>query len=326
MLFNRYTYTLKSLLVAAMMVSTVVPQNLRVELGKRSEAIPKICESIVPASLDDIPALIREVDCRGAGDMLIEYTYETKSIKRQKDKKGLIKEESITYEVYIPTLKEGTQTRGVLLEIAHNGVPVAEKDLQKERQKAGERLEKEDKKIAEKPSAAPKPETIQVKGMTPIGTYGGMSTNRSMLGVRKAGATLRAQTFLRSCDFRLIRRAQSDGRDVLVLGFTPRPDSTFSDNEKYIAQLVGEVWIDVADRIVTKVIGWPSGTNSGDQSADRPPAIHVEMVRLPTGVWLPGLSRINGLDYPKLFDNIVTDSSIIASEYKRFVTDVKRTN
>src|SRR5258708_11568905 len=54
-------------------------------------------------------------NCKGAGDMLIEYTYETKVTKRDKDKKGQIKEESTTYEVYIPTLKGAMRAKGILL-------------------------------------------------------------------------------------------------------------------------------------------------------------------------------------------------------------------
>src|SRR5258708_7373909 len=107
MLINRCTYVFKSILLIALVALTVAPQNLRVDVGKRSEAIPKACESIVPASLEDLPALVREVNCRGAGDMLVEYTYTTKVTSRSTDKKGLIKEESTIYEVYIPTLKEG---------------------------------------------------------------------------------------------------------------------------------------------------------------------------------------------------------------------------
>jgi hypothetical protein len=322
MLINRSAYFVKIILLIALIAVTVMPQNLRVYVGKRSEAVPKACESIVPASVDDVPALIREVNCRGAGDMLVEYTYTTTVTSRSKDKKGLIKEESTTYEVYIPALKEGMRAMGILLETAHNGVPVAEKTLEKERLKAGERLEKEDKKITEKTPPEPKTETAAINGMTPIGMYTSMGSSRSVLGVRRGGATLRVQTFLEACDLKFLRRGQSDGRDVLIFSFTPRPNIPFDTNEKYVARLAGEIWIDVTDHIVSRLTGWPA--NMG-QSSDKPPAIHTEMVRLPTGVWLPGVFRINGLDYPNLFDNISGDTNISYSEYKRFVTDVKRT-
>jgi hypothetical protein len=45
--------------------------------------------------------------------MLTEYTYVMTSVGRSKDKKGQTKEESTTYEVFIPTLKGGTRGKGV---------------------------------------------------------------------------------------------------------------------------------------------------------------------------------------------------------------------
>jgi hypothetical protein len=47
------------------------------------------------------------------------------------------------------------------------------------------------------------------------------------------------------------------------------------------------------------------------------------MVRLPAGVWLPFETRINGTDYPGLFDHIAFYSTLTFSEYKRFATEVK---
>src|SRR5438105_15772576 len=108
----------KAILFVVISGSSVIAQNVRVEVGKRATAVPKICESVTPAAIDpqvDIPALVKEADCKGAGDMLVEYTYVMQFAKREKDKKGQIKEETTTYEVYIPTLKGGTHTRGVLL-------------------------------------------------------------------------------------------------------------------------------------------------------------------------------------------------------------------
>ena len=329
MLYSPCTHIVTSVFLLTVMTSTVIPQNLKVDIGKRTVVIPKVCEAVIPASPEDIPELIKEVDCRGAGDMLVEYTYETKVITRSKDKKGAVKEESTTYEVYIPTLKEGMRARGILLETARNGVPVPEKELEKERQKAGEKLEKEDSKAAEQPDQEPKTDAAPIKGptkgMIPIGMYTRMGTSHSVMGIKKSGTRLSVATVLRTCDFKFLRRAQNEGRDVLVFSFTPRANVQFGADEKYIAQLVGEIWIDAADHIVSKLTGWPVNAANGSESGERPPAVYAEMLRLPSGVWLPLASRINGLDYPKLFNGMVDDTSMTHREYKQFVTDVKRT-
>jgi len=80
---------------------------------------------------------------------------------------------------------------------------------------------------------------------------------------------------------------------------------------------------------VTRLTGWPSlsaNTNPFNPSlkpVETPPAVYVEMMRLPEGVWLPRVVRINGADYQKLFDGITSDSLSTFSNYVRFSTEIK---
>ena len=156
------------------------------------------------------------------------------------------------------------------------------------------------------------------------------TTNNHSSFRSKGSAALAIHTFLKNCNLTLVRREQHDGREALVFTFAPRPDAEFKDNEKYIAQLNGEIWIDAQDRIVTRLAGWPSlnaspatPANQPQPSAERPPAVYVEMMRLPEGVWLPHLVRINGADYQKLFDGITSDSTSTFSNNIRFSTEIK---
>jgi len=317
------------LLITSFCCLPIAAQNASVSIGKQVSRIPKACEAVVPAAIEgtlDIPALVKEAYCKGAGDMMIEYSYVLNSATRSKDKKGQVKEESTTYEVFIPTLKSGTHAKGILVVTSRNGVPVPAAELEKSRMEAGQRLEKaEEKNARETPSA---PETNpNVKGMLPLGMYARTASNRSSLG-KSGSAGLAIQTFLKTCELSLARRDQRDGREMLVFNFTPRPDAQFADNEKYIAQLSGEIWIDTQDRIVTRLIGWPSLTDTNPLNpsltpVERPPAVYVEMMRLPEGVWLPQVVRINGADYQKLFDGITKESLSTFSNYIRFSTEVK---
>ena len=185
----------------------------------------------------------------------------------------------------------------------------------------------EEKNARETPTAA---ETDpNVKGMLPLGMYTHSTSNHSSL-TSKGSAALAIHTFLKTCELTLVRREPHDGRETLIFNFTPRPDAQFANNEKYIAQLTGEIWIDAQDRIVTRLTGWPSlmanNTNPPNQapaSGERPPAVYVEMMRLPEGVWLPHVVRINGADYQKLFDGITSDSLSTFSNYVRFSTEIK---
>jgi hypothetical protein len=303
-------------------------QNAQVSIGKHVSRIPKSCEGVVPASIEgtiDIPALMKEAYCKGAGDTMTEYSYVLNSVSRSKDKKGNTKEESTTYEVFIPMLKSGTHAKGILVVTSRNGVPVPADELEKARKQAGERLEKaEEKNARETPSPA---ETDpSVKGMLPLGMYTHSASNRSTLTSR-GSAALAIHTFLKTCEFTLARREQYDGRETLVFNFTPLPEAQFANNEKYIAQLTGEIWIDAQDRIVTRLAGWPSltanTTNQAPASGESPPAVYADMMRLPEGVWLPRVVRINGADYQKLFDGITSDSFSTFSNYVRFSTEIK---
>jgi hypothetical protein len=334
----------RALVLAIVWTSPVVAQDTHVDIAKRSRAIPKSCELVTPASIDgniDVPALVKEAICKGAGDMLSEYTYTVNSVKREKDKKGKTKEETFVYEVFIPTLKGGTRAKGVLVVTSHNGVPVPPAELEKNRLQAAERIEKEEDRIARSKPSTTSAQPDTATGMLPLGMYTRTSITRSAFGVKSGGVTLAVADFLRSSDLTLTRREQIGGRDTLVFNFTPRPGTEFIDNEKYMAQLTGEIWIDATDRIVTRLIGFPTNAmnaaNRMTQGTDKdkakakatsasqsPVAVYVQMMRLPQpGIWFPHIVRINGADYPKLFNGITTDSTSTYSDYIRFSTEVK---
>jgi hypothetical protein len=302
--------------------SSVVGQNASVSVGKHLSPIPKDCMSLTPASIEptiDLPALVKEAICKGSGDMLNEYAFEISHLKREKDKKGKVKEEQVTYEVFIPTLRSGARAKGVLVVTSRNQVPVPPHELEKEREKAAARLEKEENKIARETPAKLEATSSPVSGMLPLGMYAKNFFNPGGLLARRSGAILLVTTYLKTCELTFARRETIDGREILIFSFTPRPDATFADTEKYIAQLKGEIRIDAQDRIVTRLAGWPAGTPAEDS-----PAVYVEMIRLPQhGVWLPQVARFNGADYPKLFDGITTDSTSTFRNYIRFSSEIK---
>ena len=315
------------ILLASSSPCPIAAQNMSVDISKRANKIPAACQSVVPASIEgrlDIPALIKEATCKGAGDMLIEYTYVMNIRTRKKEKRGKTNEETTTYEVFIPILKSGMLARGIMLVTSRNGIPVPPAELEKERLKTGERLEKEEDQIAPAGEPAPPTNSDSVKGMLPLGMYT-HNTIRATFGARVGSASLNVGHFLGACDLRLLRRERPEGRETLVFRFAPRRDAHFYDNERYVTQLTGEIWIDATDRIVTRLVGWPRGpaTESLTASSTEPPAVYAEMMRLREGIWLPRLIRINGLDYPTLFDRIGFDSIWTYSDFIHFSTEIK---
>jgi hypothetical protein len=332
------TNLIRAVVLATVLSYPIAAQNTHVEIGKRSGAIPKSCQLVTPANLEgtvDIPALVKEAICKGAGDMLAEYTYTVNSLKREKGKKGKVTDETFVYEVMIPTLKAGMSTKGVLVVTSHNGVAVPAEELEKARSKAAEKIEEEEERIARANGGATSPGPAVTTGILPLGVYTRTTLNRSSFGMKTAGVTLAVSDFLRTCDLVFNRREQIAGRDTLIFSFTPRPGFQLGDNQKYIAALKGEIWIDAADRIVIRLVAWPANianplpTNTPDPWAtleidERLPAIYFEMMRLPqTGVWLPHVVHINGADHRSLFDGVKTISTSIYSNYIRFSTEVK---
>ena len=91
----KLTKNLCNLVLLALLSSLpAFAQNASVTIGKHASRIPKACEAVVPASIDgtiDIPALVKEAYCKGAGDMMTEYSYVLNSVGRSKDKKGQYK-------------------------------------------------------------------------------------------------------------------------------------------------------------------------------------------------------------------------------------------
>src|SRR5580765_5478335 len=150
-----------------LMLLTALPalaQNAQVSVGKQAGRIPKSCQSLVPASIEgtvDVPALVKEAYCKGAGDTLTEYSYTMISASRSVDKKGQTKQESTTYEVFIPSLKSGTRGKGVLVVTGRNGVPLSAAELEKERAKAGKKLEKAEEENARATAEADSDPNVQ---------------------------------------------------------------------------------------------------------------------------------------------------------------------
>ena len=308
-------HVIHAILVTVVSFFSVTAQSVQVKGVKERSAIPQACESIVPANLEDkvdVKALVKESNCKGSGDMFSDYTYVLESVQHEPANKGKTKDEIIIYEVFMPTLPNGARGRGVMLVTSRDGVPVPPQELEKNRLQAGERLEKEEKRVASVPTSQFQTAANRI-GMLPLGSYG-----RFKFGGDKA--VVDVHTFLTNCELSLIRREQNEGREMLVLTFTPQPAAQFKDNEKYIAQLKGEIWIDVKDRIVTRLVGWRQTSTQSNQKA---PAVYYEMIRMPTGIWLPLVTRVNGIDYPGLFDRNVFNSSLSFREYKRFSTEIK---
>lgn len=304
-------------------------QSVHVAVGKLP-AIPKACEGLVSAEVEgqlDIPGLTREANCKGSGDMLIEYTYVMEYSSHSKDKKGREESETRVFEVYIPTLKDGAKTRGVLIMTSRNGVPVPPAKMEKVRREAGEQLEKEEIRVAKQKNVEPSLTTNSIVGMKPLGMYPRMTMQGSVLGFNRRGVTLDVHTVLLQSSLTYLGREDVEGRENLVFGFVPDSNARLDAFEGYVARIRGKLWIDAKDRIVTRLAGWPTASlESAKGQKDfksLKPAVYLEMWRLPDGNWLPRETRVMASEYPQLFDGIISDAIVRYSDYQRFKAESK---
>ena len=321
-----------ALILMVILIIQGAAQQVLVEGQKRATVIPELCENVTPASIQDpidVFALVNEALCKGAGDLAADYTYTLKYTTREKGEKEKVKEAAIIYEVYMPALKSGTHARGVLLVTHRNGKPIPAKEQKKERLKAGESLEEAEKQMA---SAPPSPSIKEIDpkiGMLPLGVYPAVTFQRGFVMINSKTISLNVNVFLLRCDLTPIRREILDGRESLLFRFNPRKNAQLSEDVKYVQLIDGLIWIDAQDRIVTRLMGWPLGmldsnrTDSIAKVIGMPTAVFIELIRTPEGVWLPREARINGLDYPKIFDGKSIEQSFSFSEYKRFVIEVR---
>src|SRR6266496_358075 len=178
-------------LVPAMILSlSAAAQKVRVRVENRNSATPKNCIGLLPATIDgsiDTAALAREADCKGSGDMMAKSTYVLNYFRRAFEKGGKVKEETTVFEIFMPTLKNGTWGRGIPLVTSRNGVPVSIAELEKERARAGEALEKEENKSTG--AAVDEPvQTNSANTMTPLGMYSSMKSFHEKFGVNLGGA------------------------------------------------------------------------------------------------------------------------------------------
>src|SRR5262245_39956313 len=189
----------------------------------------------------DIPSLIRDSDRVGTAMhlQLPEYTYLQTRVSRELDQRGKLVEDVSVYEAY--PIKVLGHHHHVISLISENGAPISPKRLKKERQQAAKEIE-----TAERESA------LQVSGAPTAGAEKYVS---AVIGVSQGGegVWVGVAQFLRQCRFGAPRYDRLAGRDMIALGIHSCASNASDQRERYLAEMAGVVWIDVADKVVTRL-------------------------------------------------------------------------
>jgi hypothetical protein len=245
---------------------------------------------------NDIPKLLEQVmkNQRVMNNRLTEYTSTSKQITRWFDEKGKLKEETTWVSESYQSLK-----RNVEVIISKNGKPLSASKIEKERAQAVKALTEDEK--ARLQAAA----TAQALGPALGFTYRADEKHEIRLSVFD---------FFRAAEFFNFRQEQLNGREMILLDFRPRADFQAKESRLVpLGQLAGTVWIDVVDKVPTKLDAYLSS----DQ-ARKTVAFQFENIRQPDGVWLLGAIRLNAAISPATFNGLNLEYVLEKSNYQRF--------
>ena len=245
---------------------------------------------------------------------MAEYTYSWKITQRGTNSKGVFKDEFALYETYVPTLKNKGTTKFVLIQTYEKSQPLSPDKVEKERQKAGDRLAKAEAE-SQRVNAKESPSAEEESGKHLPGVYFDANVN---FGLTKS-VKLSPRTILKQCVFGNPRDEMLNGRPSLKLDFRPPAAAVFEKDQRFLARAEGAIWIDKADRIVVKI----EGRKLNAKPNDGEPVFLYQSIRLPEGKWLPERVQFNGSKNKEFFDGMGGDMIFEWLDYKRFVSDAE---
>ena len=261
----------------------------------------------------DLKSLIQTSDRNGASmhKRLVEYTYIQRRTTREAGPKGKLVQQVREFEAY-PVKFEGRH-RHVLSLIKKDGVPVSEAELEQNRLYAAREMEK-----AEHEEMAPTPAANDAERYITAGIGIGASGEGVWLGVSQ---------FLRSCQFEAPRLTQLNGRETVALALHSCDGQLATPSESYLRQLIGFVWIDLADKVVVRLEAWPgSNVLPPAEIFTARPATEVvvyEQQLVRDEMWAPRRIRLNGIGKGRLFNGVDKEMIFEFVDYKHFSTEVK---
>jgi hypothetical protein len=271
----------------------------------------------------DIPALLREVarSERAMTQRRFEYTWTMKVTNRDVNKRGEVtKAEVKVYEAY--------PVRGEMVTklVSENGVAISPEKADEQFKKAVANLEKAAREEEQRKAAAASQPPPPPVDPNVIPTFGFQHRFGFRSGFSNGSFAFALWRFFRACEFYNAHQEQLRARETIVLDFRPRADFQPTDDlQKPYARLAGRVWIDLKDKAVMRLEAWPAANTTDASAASRPsePAIVYEETRLPEGLWMETLVRINTNGNRPVFNGVDVDVTKEMSDFKRFQTNTQ---
>jgi len=239
---------------------------------------------------------------------LLDYTYTLKKTRRVLDERGNpVNTEEQVFEAY-PIRGEH-----VLIRLNTNGVPST--TLADDRKRAVKQLEEADRQRSQSSAGAENERSEENPDYVSAGVLG--------IHNRKSGyVSISVSAFLRACEFFSPRVEKIADRETLALNFRRRAGASLPSNQSYISKLVGTIWIDQTDRVITRLEAWPAAQAAFDLLQSTAPrddaALIYQQQRQANGLWFPTVIRMNAGGRAELFDGLNWDVVFEFGNYQRF--------
>ena len=259
------------------------------------------------APLPNIAALLVELQANEdrVEEILDNYSYTQKSIKRELGKDGVMREtDSETVQM---SFHKGNRIRRV---IEKNGKPLSEDEQKDEDREVQKRVAEIEKKIAKQEAR----EVEQNANGTP----------------ENEGRRVSIAEVLRASRLINPRRERFRGRDVIVFDFEPNPDFDYKNAKsflKFFGKTAGVMWIDEQDKQVARLEAYLADNfkvGGGLLANLKKGATFVlEQERVNDEIWLPSSADINLSVKVFLVKGINVNQVIKSYNYRKFNTEVK---
>ncbi len=265
----------------------------------------------------DIAKLIRAAQLNGEANSkkVFDYSWKSKTLIEEFKRSRLLKKVEQEHEVY--------PSRGITFVVqklvAENGAPLPSK-----------RAAKEQKRVDAELIHAELAASLRAEGETVAAKRTGCPTFGIWTVLDGAGgkpASLGVSDFLCFGKFSSPRIERKEGRETVVLLFRPRENlSSLAKDKTPFSKLVGVIWIDLNDKIVSRIEAWTMdkpGPFTERELHATPPALVFDDMRLPDGTWVRRSLAINTRSDPRAFNNLNLECKQEFSGYVRYYTEFK---
>jgi len=275
-------------------------------------------EAQAPAAKIDVPKLIRLAQLNGESmsKQVFDYSWKSKTLVRQFDKRGkLLKEVEQDHEVYpSPGLTYVVQKL-----VKENGLPLSPKRAAREQKRVESELVRAE--ISEAAFSDLGTGTEDKNGCLSFGVWTVLN------GVGGKETSLGISDFLCFAEFFSPRMERKNARDTLILQFRPRGGLISLPKEKTpFTKMVGSIWIDVRDKVVTHIEAWPIDNPRPPAERNSSPvgaSIIFDDMRLPDGMWVRRLRYIDTRKDPLAFNRLNLEWKQEFGAYQRYFTEFK---